>query len=124
VDAAPDAVAETDQDLISLVVQNLVGNAVKYSSAGTVRVSAACAGGECCISVTDEGPGIAVEHLNRIFDAFGRGESYGQGGVGLGLTIASQAAKLLGAELTVESKVGVGSTFRLVLPPSAACRES
>ena len=117
VDAAADAVAETDRELIGLIVQNLVGNAVKYSSAGTVRVSAACrpdAG--CAVSVSDEGPGIAPEHLGRIFDAFARGEAHGQKGVGLGLTIASQAAKLLGARLTVESQVGVGSTFRLDLP--------
>jgi signal transduction histidine kinase len=104
--------------LIGLVVQNLVGNAVKYSSTGMVRISATCgADGRCAISVSDEGPGIAVEHLNRIFDAFARGEMYGQGGVGLGLAIASQAAKLLGAELAVESAVGTGSAFRLVLPP-------
>ena len=119
VDALPDVVAETDRELIGLVVQNFVGNAVKYSSKGTVRVGAAWAGGRCVLSVTDEGPGIAVEHLSRIFDAFARGEMHGQGGVGLGLAIASQAAKLLGAELTVESKVGVGSTFRLALPPTA-----
>ena len=118
VDAAPDAVARSDRELIGLVVQNLIGNAVKYSAGGTVRVGATCgADGRCGIAVSDEGPGIAVEHMNRIFDAFSRGEPHGQHGVGLGLTIASQAAKLIGAELTVESKVGVGSTFRLVLPP-------
>ena len=121
VDAAPDVVARSDRELIGLVVQNLVGNAVKYSSGGTVRVGAACgADGRCGIAVSDEGPGIAVEHLNRIFDAFARGEVHGQGGVGLGLTIASQAAKLLGAELTVESAVGTGSTFRLILPVASS----
>jgi signal transduction histidine kinase len=119
VDAAPDAVAETDRELIGLVVQNLVGNAVKYSSTGTVRVSAVCAANDGCkVSVADEGPGIAAEHLARIFDAFARGEMHGQHGVGLGLTIASQAAKLLGGKLVVESKVGVGSKFALTLPPA------
>ena len=116
VDASPEVVAHSDRELIGLVVQNLVGNAVKYSSRGTVRIGAECADGRCVVSVSDEGPGIAVEHLNRIFEGFARGELHGQLGVGLGLTIASQAAKLLGAELTVESEVGRGSTFRLILP--------
>ena len=71
------------------------------------------------LSVSDEGPGIAPEHLRNIFEAFRRGEMHGQSGVGLGLAIASRAAKLLGAELTVESKLGVGSTFRLAFPPAA-----
>jgi signal transduction histidine kinase len=118
VDAAPDAVAQTDRELIGLVVQNLVGNAVKYSDGGTVRVAADCAGGGCTVAVSDEGPGIAVEHLRHIFDAFARGAAaHGRPGVGLGLTIASQAARLLGAQLSVESTVGVGSTFRLAIPP-------
>jgi signal transduction histidine kinase len=57
------------------------------------------------------------EHLNRIFEAFQRGEMHGAAGVGLGLAIAAQAAKLLGAKLAVESHVGIGSTFTLTLPP-------
>ena len=66
------------------------------------------------LSISDEAPGIAKEHLARIFDAFRRGDAHGQPGVGLGLAIASPATKLLGAELTVESSVGVGSRFRLI----------
>jgi K+-sensing histidine kinase KdpD len=66
--------------------------------------------------VSDEGPGIAPEVTQRIFEAFQRGEVHGQSGVGLGLAIAAQAAKLLEATLTVESRVGAGSTFRLALP--------
>jgi signal transduction histidine kinase len=120
VDAAPGAVAASDRELIALVVQNLVGNAVKYSSAGTVCVTAVCgADGRCGVSVSDQGPGIAVEHLERIFESFRRGDPHGKPGVGLGLAIAAQAAKLLGATLTVESKVGVGSTFTLTLPAAA-----
>ena len=114
VEAAPCA---SDGDLIALVLQNLVGNAVKFSARGGVRVSAAPAGdGGCVLAVADDGPGIAPEYLDHVFDAFRRGDSHGQEGVGLGLTIVAQAAKLLGAELTVESAVGRGSTFRLGLP--------
>ena len=110
-----ETVVVTDGELVQLVLQNLVGNAVKYGVPGTVRVRASDEGGPVVISVSDEGPGIAPEQIDRIFDAFRRGEGHAQPGVGLGLTIASQAAKLLGATLTVESKLGVGSTFALTL---------
>jgi signal transduction histidine kinase len=113
-----DAVVSSDRELIRLVLQNLVGNAVKYSQKGTVTVSAVKREdkqGGWVVSVSDEGPGIAAEHQDHIFEAFRRGEVYGQRGIGLGLAIASRAAKLLGAELTVESKLGIGSAFNLVL---------
>ena len=116
------AEAETDPELVTLVMQNLLGNAIKYTAQGRVRVTAkALMGGEAShygwsLDVSDEGPGIAPQNLNRLFDAFSRGDTHGQAGLGLGLSIASQAAKLLGAKLEVESKVGIGSTFRLLLP--------
>ena len=69
----------------------------------------------CCPSRM-RGRGSLPIKLQRLFEAFQRGDTHGQAGVGLGLAIASQAAKLLGGPLTVESQVGVGSTFRLVLP--------
>jgi signal transduction histidine kinase len=120
-DIPPDAEAHSEPELVTLVLQNLVGNAVKYSSRGTVRVSAEQQSngraGAWTVSVADEGPGIAPEQFTHIFEAFRRGEAHGQRGVGLGLTIAARAAKLLGAELTVESKPGTGSTFRLAFPP-------
>jgi signal transduction histidine kinase len=116
VEVPEDCVCRSDGELIGLVLQNLVGNAVKFSNKGTVRIGLAPAKDGCALCVSDDGPGISVEHLNRIFDSFRRGESHGQVGVGLGLTIASQAAKLLGAQLGVESKVGEGSTFTLTLP--------
>ncbi len=123
VDVDPSVTVVSDGELILLVLQNLIGNAIKYSTNGTVRI-------ECCdeedgrlvVSVSDEGPGIAPEHLERIFTAFSRGQTYGQLGVGLGLTIASQAARLLGGELKVESRVGQGSKFSLVLPATGTAR--
>ena len=120
VEVPADAVVTSEGELIRLVLQNLVANAVKYSGRGTVRLRAEQQEdgrkGGWALSVSDEGAGIAPEHLNHIFEAFRRGEMHGQQGVGLGLAIASRAAKLLNAELTVESKPGVGSTFRLALP--------
>ena len=108
---------------MTLVLQNLLGNAVKYSSTGTIRIMARDRvegkNSGWILSISDEGPGIASENLSNLFDAFKRGETHGKPGVGLGLTIAAQAARLLGGELTVESKLNVGSTFRLMLPSYA-----
>ena len=114
------ATIESDRELITLVLQNLIGNAVKYSDRGTVSVTArrrqdpVWDGWE--ISVADQGPGIPQHHRDRLFEAFSRGETHGQPGVGLGLAIAAQAAKLLGGRLSFESKPGQGSTFHFSLP--------
>jgi signal transduction histidine kinase len=117
VEVRPGTVVASDGELLSLVLQNLIGNGVKYSSGGTVRIGSdgAAEGGRPVIWVSDQGPGIAPEKIGHIFEAFKRGEVHGQRGVGLGLSIASQAAKHLGAELTVDSELGIGSTFRLKL---------
>ena len=107
----------SDETLLSLVLQNLVGNGAKYSSGGTIRIGFDLRPNDDCpvLWVSDEGPGIAPEALGHIFEAFKRGDVHGQPGVGLGLAIASQAANLLGARLSVESALGRGSTFRLSL---------
>ena len=63
--------------------------------------------------MSDEGDGIAPAKLGEIFEAFQRGDVQGQWGAGLGLAIASEGAKLLGAEFTVDSTVGIGSIFGL-----------
>ena len=114
----PGASAHSDRELVILVLQNLLGNAVKFSSGGTVRVDAVEEERGWKVSVRDEGPGIAPDKLQAIFESFTRGETHGQPGIGLGLTIASHAARILGGELTVESILGKGSTFSFVLPPA------
>ena len=130
VDVPEGAEARTDRELITLVMQNLLGNAIKYSARGTVRVTAKSLVNEdginhgWILAVSDEGPGIAPENLSRLFDAFSRGDTHGQAGLGLGLSIASQASELLGAKLEVESKLGVGSTFRLLLEQKSIERSS
>jgi signal transduction histidine kinase len=120
VEVPEDAKMRSDEGLLTLVLQNLLGNAVKYSSSGTIKITAQNKpeGSDTgwILSISDQGPGIAPENLNGLFDAFKRGETYGKPGIGLGLTIAAQAARLLGGELEIESKINVGSTFRLVLP--------
>jgi signal transduction histidine kinase len=115
-DVADGAVIVSDKELVSVILQNLVANAVKYQQQGEVRVKAArCENDGCLISVIDQGPGIAPEKLEQLFTPFARGETHGQPGTGLGLSIARQAADLLKAKLWAESKEG-GSTFHLQLP--------
>jgi signal transduction histidine kinase len=114
----PGAAAHSDRELVVLVLQNLLGNAVKFSNRGTVRVEAVEDELGWKILVKDEGPGIAPDKLAAIFEEFTRGETHGQPGLGLGLTIASHAARILGSQLTVESKLGQGSTFSFSLPPA------
>ena len=117
IDATRCPTAMTDRDLLVLVLQNLIANAVKYSNAGTVAVAAKPgAQRSSVISVSDEGPGIAPESLSHLFAPFTRGETHGQGGVGLGLSIARQAAEALNGTLRAESVVGKGSTFILEIP--------
>ena len=109
----------TDKDLLAMIVQNLVGNAVKYTAGGTpvdVTVTPATPSRPVEVRVVDRGPGISPARLTHLFEAFTRGDTHGQPGVGLGLSIAKQAADLVGAELRAESTVGVGSTFVLRLP--------
>lgn len=120
VDVPKGAQASSDEGLLTLVLQNLIGNAVKYSSRGSVKVTARNTSDSenmgWVLSISDQGPGIAPEKLNHLFLAFKRGDTYGKPGVGLGLSIASQATSLLGGKLEIDSEVNVGSTFRLVLP--------
>jgi signal transduction histidine kinase len=120
VDVPEEARTGSDEGLLTLVLHNLLCNAIKYSSKGKVKITAANrSNGEergWVISISDQGPGIAPENLRHLFEAFRRGNTYGTAGVGLGLSIASHATKLLGGMLEVESKVNDGSTFRLVLP--------
>jgi signal transduction histidine kinase len=91
---------------------------VRYTAAGGVQVRVAARDGEALLSVSDTGPGIAAEHLPRLFERFYRtDESHGSdGGAGLGLAIADWIARAHGGSITVESALGAGSTFVLHLP--------
>jgi signal transduction histidine kinase len=114
-------VVTSDRELLSLVLQNLVSNAIKYTERGSVRVTGkTTAVGGTLLAVTDQGPGIEPGKLNELFAPFTRGQTYGQPGVGLGLSIARQAADLLQAKLWAESEPGKGSTFFLELQPEKA----
>ena len=120
VDVPADALVESDPDLIVLILQNLVGNSVKYSTRGqvTIRAQQNEEHDRWMLSVSDEGPGIEPHQLKDISNQTHGGASASQQGAcrGLGLAIASEAARLLGAELSVSSQVGVGTIFCLQFP--------
>ncbi len=117
VDVPDDLSIESDKELLLLIFQNLLSNALKYSKPKTVvSIECQCAPERCTVTVKDEGPGIAPERLAGLFDAFSRGETHGQPGVGLGLNIARQAAQYLNAKLWAESELGKGSKFIVELP--------
>lgn len=101
------------------ILQNLVGNAVKFTEQGEVAISARIDDHELHISVTDTGIGIAADQIPYIFEEFRQADgstSRKYGGTGLGLAIARKYARLLGGGLSVESSPGKGSTFTLRLP--------
>jgi two-component system, OmpR family, phosphate regulon sensor histidine kinase PhoR len=108
-----------DRRALEHVLGNLIDNALKYCAEGaTVRVGAARENGRVRISVSDDGPGIAPQHLERIFERFYRvdpGRSRELGGTGLGLAIVKHLVEAMGGTAAVESRVGAGSTFSFTL---------
>ncbi|MEU4715895.1 ATP-binding protein [Micromonospora purpureochromogenes] len=114
--AGDEAVLRTDPRRLERVLANLVGNAVTHGQ-GEVRASVTRAGPLLVYEVSDQGPGIAAEHLPHVFDRFYKADPARSGrGSGLGLAIARENARLLGGRLTVRSTPGVGTTFQLALP--------
>lgn len=108
-----------DPQHLRRVFSNLVSNAVKYSpEGGTVRVSAETRDGQIIVSVSDEGIGIAQEDQQRIFEPFFRTTSSQQGypGIGLGLSSARRLVEAHEGRVEVQSEVGKGTTFHVILP--------
>ncbi|MFN3430053.1 MAG: PAS domain S-box protein [Candidatus Sericytochromatia bacterium] len=110
----------SDEVRVRQILINLVNNALKFTPEGSVDITlAGWADGRWCVSVRDTGIGIAPGHQELIFQEFKQVDgSYtrAQGGTGLGLSISRRLAELLGGELTLESTLGEGSVFTLVLP--------
>ncbi|MCJ8270288.1 MAG: ATP-binding protein, partial [Psychrosphaera sp.] len=107
-----------DEDRLQQILHNLVGNAIKFTEAGRVTVSAALLDQHIKISVTDTGIGIASDQLDSIFESFEQVHGDGQrsyGGTGLGLAVSKQLVQLHGGQITVVSKLGHGSTFSITL---------
>jgi signal transduction histidine kinase len=111
-----------DPSALRQILNNLIGNATKFTSQGSIRVRLEEVEGEAdvfLIDVEDTGIGIPVEKQDAIFDRFSQADESTTrefGGTGLGLTITRQLVKLLGGQISVYSQEGVGSRFRVVLP--------
>ncbi|WP_153556177.1 ATP-binding protein [Roseimaritima sediminicola] len=119
--AVPETI-ETDEMRFSQVLMNLVGNAIKFTEHGTVRLTAGIhrtdEGSILVVEITDTGIGIHPEKLERIFSPFQQADNSITrrfGGTGLGLPISRQLARALGGDVSVESQVGRGSCFRLFI---------
>jgi len=111
-----------DEQRLTQVLLNLVGNAIKFTDAGEVCVAAGNMNSNFIVSVSDTGPGIPDEERGRIFDKFHQVDSTStrtKGGTGLGLAIAKEIIEMHGGRVWVESIIGGGSTFRLELPVRA-----
>jgi signal transduction histidine kinase len=111
----------SDPILIETVLRNLVGNALKFTAAGKVLVGVRRRGDVAVLEVHDTGPGVPLEDRDRIFEEFERAKQAAHGqndGLGLGLSIVRRLCDLLGHRVTVESRRGRGTVFRVELPVS------
>jgi signal transduction histidine kinase len=119
--------ARGDERRIAQVLMNLIGNAIKFTDAGEVRVQATVSNGSFLVSVSDTGPGIPAADQQRIFEEFQQADSSStrkKGGTGLGLSIAKRIIELHGGRLSVESRPGEGSTFSFTLPTRVERRQA
>lgn len=117
----PDIIIFTDRVMLTRVFANLIGNAFKYGREnGTISVLLKKDGNNIVFSVTDDGEGIAPEHIDRIWDRFYQIDTARQrnetGSMGLGLSMVKEIAKLFNAGLNVRSSPGCGSTFTFTMP--------
>ena len=116
----PDFSLETDRSKLAQILRNLVSNALKFTVNGTVLVRIRQTDdGRAELSVTDTGVGIPADHVDRVFEEFTQIENPLQEqvkGTGLGLPIVRRLTEILGGEVSVESTVGEGSTFTVVVP--------
>ncbi len=110
---------QSDQGKIKQVILNLLSNAAKFTHEGSIILVAKQDGSNLRISVSDTGIGISEEAMTRIFKEFQQADTSTTreyGGTGLGLSISRKIAQLLGGDINMESEVGKGSTFSLIIP--------
>ncbi len=122
VEGASPTYAMCDGGALDQVLVNLVDNAIKYTpEGGKVTVKHCTRDDRAVIEVADDGPGIAAQHLPRIFERFYRvdaGRARKQGGTGLGLAIVKHLVQRMHGEITAESRLGRGTRFLVRLPPA------
>jgi signal transduction histidine kinase len=112
-------VVDLDAEQLTLAVQNLVSNAIRYTpSGGTITLGSEISHSNLKIMVKDTGPGIPLSEQQKIFEAFSRGSTskrFSQG-MGLGLTIARDIVEAHGGRIELDSQPGAGSEFNIVIP--------
>lgn len=121
---APGVVVHADRALLRQVLQNLLGNAIKYNRPeGSVGITLACESGTAIFTITNTGPAIPLEHQPRLFERFFRGDAARNrqtDGFGLGLNIATELARANGAELRLVSSQNDETVFEVRIPLAAA----
>jgi signal transduction histidine kinase/CheY-like chemotaxis protein len=123
-DVAPGQWLKGDPYRLRQILNNLLSNAIKFTASGEISIQVALAERgpqkrELTITVRDEGPGIPVEAMDRLFTPFAQGSSEvarNYGGTGLGLKVSRDLARAMGGDLTVANNSGVGATFTLSVP--------
>ena len=108
-----------DERRLTQVLLNIVGNAIKFTDAGWVEIRVNTRDGHFDIAVEDTGPGIPAADQGRIFDEFQQVDNSStrqKGGTGLGLSISRRLIKVHGGSIDLQSTIGVGTTFRVVVP--------
>ena len=116
-----------DEQRLTQVLLNLVGNAIKFTDTGEVRVTASAANSHFTVSVTDTGPGIPADQLTSVFEQFHQVDSSNtkaKGGTGLGLAISKQIVEMHGGRIWAELSLGKGATFRMELPIRAQIKRA
>jgi polar amino acid transport system substrate-binding protein len=120
IDVSPNlTIGKGDEQRIAQVLLNLVGNAIKFTEAGEVRVEVSASDGTFLVAVSDTGPGISEADRQRIFEEFHQVDGSStreKGGTGLGLSIVKRIIEMHGGRIWVESSPGKGSTFWFKLP--------
>jgi len=117
-----DQAIQTDGTKLRQMLVNLLSNGIKFTENGEVRVGCAVRDGILEVSIADTGVGIPAENIEEVFELFWQAEQTATrktGGTGLGLSVTRKLARLLGGDVTVESRVGIGTTFLLTLPMKA-----
>ncbi len=115
-----DGTVHTDRALLERIVRNLINNALKFTARGGIMLAARRRGDRIAIEIFDTGIGMDARQLSEVFNEFERGRVAARGqndGLGLGLSIVRRLTELLDIELSVDSRPGRGTRFRLLLPP-------
>jgi signal transduction histidine kinase len=120
VEMAPQEInIQSDQERMRQIILNLLGNAIKFTEKGEIKVQCHVSNGKVITRIADTGIGIKPEDMDRLFKPFvqvEKGFSRRYGGTGLGLSISKKLVEMLGGSISAESEFGKGSVFTIILP--------